>query len=140
MQTRFNEGAARLSPDGRWMAYESNQSGAVAVSLTDYPPLKTTVQVSAGDGRLPEWSTDGRRLFYRARNRMMVVDVSVRGGLEVSTPRQWVPLWSSPDLLYDVMPNNEILLVDNWGVAGGTRELNVILNFFTELRQKAPAR
>jgi hypothetical protein len=61
------------------------------------------VQVSAGDRRLPEWSTDRRRLFYRARNRMMVVDVSTRVGLEVST-------------------------------------LNVILNFFTELRQKAPAR
>ena len=61
----FYEGNHDLSPDGRWMAYNSNESGQAEVYIQRYPDLGDKVTISTGGGAEPLWSPDGRELFYR---------------------------------------------------------------------------
>ncbi len=64
LQTRFQEGAARLSPDSRWLAYASNESGPFEVYVQPYPGPGEKRRVSRAGGRDPCWSGDGKELFY----------------------------------------------------------------------------
>ena len=84
----FYEGNHDLSPDGRWMAYNSNESGQAEVYIQRYPDLGDKVTISTGGGAEPLWSHDGRELFYRnlTGDRMMVVAVMTEPTLRVSRP------------------------------------------------------
>ena len=76
LQTRFNEAHARISPDGRWMAYASNESGRVGVYVTRFPEPGGKWQVSTNGGSFPVWRRDSRELFYRAADgKLMAVPV-----------------------------------------------------------------
>ena len=77
---------ADLSPDGRWMAYSSDESGQVEVYIQRYPDLGDKVTISSGGGMQPQWSPEGGELFYRnlAGDRMMVAAVSTEPTLRVS--------------------------------------------------------
>jgi len=83
-----NQGfGASFSPDGRFLAYESDETGRSEVYVRPFPAGEGRWQVSTDGGRLPAWSRGGE-VFYRSRERMMSVAVSARGGgLEVATPR-----------------------------------------------------
>jgi Tol biopolymer transport system component len=83
-----NQGfGASFSPDGRFLAYESDETGRSEVYVRPFPAGEGRWQVSTDGGRLPAWSRGGE-IFYRSRDRMMSVAVSARGGgLEVATPR-----------------------------------------------------
>src|SRR5262249_12278625 len=65
LQTTFNELNARISPDGRWLAYQSDESGSPEVYVRPFPDVNAgRWQVSTGGGRVPTWSGDGRELFF----------------------------------------------------------------------------
>ncbi len=64
MITPFNESQAQLSPDSRWIAYTSDESGQYAVYLSSFPTLSTKLRVSPTDGREPRWNADGRELYF----------------------------------------------------------------------------
>ncbi len=66
LTSRYNEGWPALSPDGRWLAYQSDESGRGEVYVRSWPSLGAKVQVSQNGGSEPGWSRDGRELFYRA--------------------------------------------------------------------------
>jgi serine/threonine-protein kinase len=66
LATRYIEGWPALSPDGRWLAYASDESGRSEVYVRAWPSLGSKVQVSQNGGIEPAWSRDGRELFYRA--------------------------------------------------------------------------
>src|SRR4029078_10797592 len=88
LNARPYEGGAELSPDGRWLAYASNDSGQFQVYLRPYPGPERRVPVSTLGGSFPLWRRDGKELFYRKANKMMGVDVSVSAAeLSLSTPR-----------------------------------------------------
>jgi hypothetical protein len=76
---RVNIGTARVSGDGRWIAYTSNQSGRPEVYLIGYPTPGAARQVSTAGGSQPRWRHDGRELFYLARDGNLM-SVSVDGG------------------------------------------------------------
>jgi Tol biopolymer transport system component len=80
-QIRYNEGAGIFSPDGHWLAYESDESGRPEVYVQPYPGLGGKWQVSTDGGLEPVWNRDGRELFYRSANKVMAVDVATRGKL-----------------------------------------------------------
>jgi eukaryotic-like serine/threonine-protein kinase len=84
----FNEGFAEISPDGRWLAYESDESGEEAVYVTAFPTATGKVRVHPGAGELPRWRRDGRELFYLTPDRVLMgVSVSVSGStFEVGAP------------------------------------------------------
>ena len=91
IQTRFAERDARLSPDMRWMAYESEESGRDEVYVQRFPSLGGKVQVSTDGGREPVWSRDGRGLFYRSTRRdaakLMAVAVASGDVLQLGDPQ-----------------------------------------------------
>ena len=68
-----------MSPNGRWIAYESNLSGRWEVYVQRFPELTTRWQVSTDGGESPTWSADGRELFYRRGKAMMSVRVATNG-------------------------------------------------------------
>jgi dipeptidyl aminopeptidase/acylaminoacyl peptidase len=85
LQSRFGERQARFSPDGRWIAYSSDESGQPEVYVQPYPPSGAKWQVSNDGGREPSWRRDGRELFYlSADRRLMAVPVGFARGFAAS--------------------------------------------------------
>jgi eukaryotic-like serine/threonine-protein kinase len=85
--TRFNEYHARLSPDGQWMAYTSDESGRPEVYVQRFPTATDTVKISTQGGSEPRWRADGRELFYLAANRRLTAaTVTTTPGLSVGRP------------------------------------------------------
>jgi Tol biopolymer transport system component len=77
LQTSFNVGVARFSPDGRWVAYQSNESGRNEVYVAPFPGPGGKWQVSTAGGTFPRWRNDGRELYYLAPdNRLMTASVN----------------------------------------------------------------
>src|SRR5436190_5762394 len=75
LQAAFDEGAPRFSPDGRSLAYVSNESGRTEVFLRSRVDLGQRQPVSTNGGAEPVWARDGRQLFYRHGEKMMVVSI-----------------------------------------------------------------
>jgi eukaryotic-like serine/threonine-protein kinase len=87
-KTKFSELNATVSPDGRFLAYQSNESGRVEVYVQEFPEAKSKWQVSPDGGREPFWRADGRELFYRAPNaRLMAVPVEKAAVFTNGTPQ-----------------------------------------------------
>ena len=81
LQTRANEHSARVSPDGRWMAYVSDESGQPEVYIARFPELQGGVRISSGGGSRPWWRRDGKELFFLAPGgRMMAIDIATGSG------------------------------------------------------------
>jgi Tol biopolymer transport system component len=79
--TPADERGARFSPDGRWLAYSSNESGRFEVFVTPFPPTGAKWQISPSGGHQPQWSRDGRELFYISPDqRIVAVSVSTSRG------------------------------------------------------------
>ncbi len=119
--TPAGEWGAEFSPDGRWLAYQSNESGEAEVyvqafSATSPVPVLAGErwQVSAGGGRMPTWSRDGKEMFYLgADGKLMAVDVKTAPSFATGRP---VALFDarmkvSPDRQYDVSPDGQRFLV-----------------------------
>ena len=81
MRTEFNEQVPQFSPDGHWIAYQSNESGRYEVYVAPFPGPGGKRQVSTAGGAQPRWRADGKELFYRAGdNRLMAAAVDAKGG------------------------------------------------------------
>ena len=91
VETPFNERAAMFSPDGRFVAYESNESGRYEVFVVPFPEPNRKWQISTDGGQQPRWSRSGDELFYRSGNAMMSVSVQ--------TQDDFIPL--KPSLLFE---------------------------------------
>jgi Tol biopolymer transport system component len=89
VETRFAERSGQFSPDGRWVAYRSLESGKEEIFVTPFPGGGAKWQVSVGGGMQPRWSRDGRQLYYVSTNNdLMAVDVEGHGArFETKTPR-----------------------------------------------------
>jgi serine/threonine-protein kinase len=89
IQTPAYEAGARLSPDGRWLVYVSNESGRNEVYVRPFRGEERRQQVSIEGGSQPTWNLNGREIFYRIGDRMMAVEVTPSGdALQLSAPRQ----------------------------------------------------
>ena len=83
LQTKFNEQAAKVSPDGNWLAYQSDESGSNEVYVTQFPQPARAWRVSTSGGTTPNWRGDGQELFFVSGGKLMAISVgSVRGGTE----------------------------------------------------------
>jgi serine/threonine-protein kinase len=128
---------ARFSPDGRWLAFQSNETGKMQVYVVSYPQLDQKRPVSTEGGAEPAWRPRGGELFYRNGASMMVVAVRTSPMLEVGAPRE---LFRGPflediygDRSYDVMPDGEHFLMFEANPAAAP-ELRVIRNWTAELQ------
>jgi Tol biopolymer transport system component len=138
--SRFSEEHPEISPDGRWTAYESSESGPREVYLEPFPEGPRR-QVSVGGGETPIWRRDGAELFYSARNGvLMSVAIQPRGGqLEIGEPQPLFPIQSGisgPHLFrrpYDVTPDGERFLVIRRAADAEADNAVVVLNWTAAL-------
>ena len=86
LQTRFNESNPAISPDGRWIAYQSDESGRYEVYVQPFPDLDGKWQVSTDGGLGALWAPDGGELFYRKGNAMMVASIDTEPTFTHGTP------------------------------------------------------
>jgi len=145
MATEFAEGYPRLSPDGRWLAYMSNESGRYEVYVRAFPGAGEKITVSTDGGFEPVWSPDGRELFYRIGARMMVASIQTTPVFRSSRPRELFegPYLSGREIAaiattYDVAPDGEHFLMIEGGEEEGGNQLHLVLNWFEELERLAP--
>jgi Tol biopolymer transport system component len=88
LQTPFREGAGSFSPDGRWIAYQSDDQGKLEVNVQTYPASGGKWQISTKSGQLPVWRSDGKELYYiSADGKLMAVEVKPGGSFEATAPR-----------------------------------------------------
>ena len=141
VKTAAYEGGARVSPDDRWMVYVSNESGRNEIYLRAFPAPDRRWQVSTDGGTQAVWNSDGREIFYRSGNRMMVVEVSTTPNVVLSAPRvlfeQRYAYGAGITIAnYDVTRDGQrFVMVKDESTAG---RLNVVLNWFEELRRLVP--
>jgi serine/threonine-protein kinase len=137
------DGGAQFSPDGRWLAYVTNEPGQFEVFARPYPAPDVRKVVSSGGGTQPLWSPTGKELFYRSGNRMMVVDVDLkRPDLGLSKPRvlfeqRYAYGSGQTNANYDVSPDGQRFVMVKDDAASG--RLNIVLNWHDELKRLAPA-
>jgi Tol biopolymer transport system component len=140
LQTKFNESAPQFSPDGRWLAYASDESGHFEIYVVSYPGLGGKWQISSDGGREPLWNRNGRELFFRDGNKMMAAPIDTQQGFSAGTPKmlfqgQYVMLANSTPN-YDVTADGQKFLMLKSTVQ--PTQINVVVNWFKELKQKVP--
>ena len=84
--TRFEEDDGRFSPDGRWVAFTSDENGKTEVYVDSFPKPSGKQPISIAGGERPEWSADGRRLYFRAGDKMMSVAIQTSPSFVAGTP------------------------------------------------------
>jgi Tol biopolymer transport system component/predicted Ser/Thr protein kinase len=144
LRTQFNESAPRFSPDGRWLAYISDESGRSETYVQPYPGPGSKWQISTEGGTEPVWNPNGRELFYRSGDKMIAVEITTQPGFSAGKPKvlfegQYVPTPSSfPN--YDVSPDGQrfLMLKPSEQAQAAPTQINVVLNWFEELKQKVP--
>jgi eukaryotic-like serine/threonine-protein kinase len=142
LATPFAEGAPTFSPDGRWLAYVSNDSGRNQVYVRPYPGPGESLTISTEGGNEPVWAKSGRELFYRSGDAMMAVDFTSTPTLAIGKPRRLFEgpyelsssLW--PD--YDVAADGRFLMVKPINRNETPAQIYVVLNWFEELKRLAP--
>jgi dipeptidyl aminopeptidase/acylaminoacyl peptidase len=107
LHTEASEAEARFSPDGRFVAYESDDSGRSEVYVMPFPGPGGRSQVSAEGGFAPTWSRDGRELFYRNTNAVWAVSVETRPGFRATPPRKLFDFEQPGPSGYDVAPDGQ---------------------------------
>jgi Tol biopolymer transport system component len=141
----FNLGHPTLSPDGRWMAYDSDESGqGVDVFIQSFPdPRLKRQKISPAHGSEPIWTQGGRELVYREGGKVMAANIDVATGASgpprvlFSGPYPDNTGWTRPRS-YDVTPDGEHFLLTKLPGDQPRPRIMVVLNWFEELRAKVP--
>ncbi len=125
----------QISPDGKWVAYESDETGEWEVFISPYPGTGGKLQVSRGGGREPRWRGDGKEIFYLDPKGWLVsVAVGSEGNLSTGAPARLfetharAPISSTDFFTYDVTPDGKRFLVDRYVRPPAVAPLSIILH------------
>ena len=147
LQTRFDESHPQLSPDSRWIAYVSSESGRNEVYLRQFPDAGAKRQISTGGGDAVIWSRDGRTLFYRNADQMMAIQIGTGRELTATRGR---PLFKGPYMTggvglgggtgidFDVAPDGRRFAMILPAEPESLHEIALVENWFTDLRRRVP--
>jgi len=148
VNTSATEAYPAFSPDGRWIAYFSNESGQFEIYVRPFPGPGGKWQISTGGGGFPEWSRNGKELFYRTNDsKIMVVSYATSGdSFHAEKPQLWSPgqfINRGISQNYALHPDGKRFAVLKAGNAETApppiNKVSFIFNFFDELRRKVPA-
>jgi Tol biopolymer transport system component/predicted Ser/Thr protein kinase len=145
LRTAFSESVPKFSPDGRWLAYISNESGRYEIYVQPYPGPGRKWQISTQGGTEPVWNPNGRELFYRSGNKMIAVDIATRPGFAAGKPKLLFEGPYEPTMFtntnYDVAPDGQrfLMLKSTEQAQAVPTQINVVLNWFEELKRRVPA-
>ena len=140
----FSETNASVSPDGRWLAYQSNESGRDEVYVRPFPDINGgRWQISVNGGTRPVWARNGRELFYLIPpGKVMAVPVQPASAFAAGNPQVAFDgpyIASNPGPTYDVAPDGKRFLMikaaQPTGAASTPPQLVVVLNWFEELKR-----
>ena len=139
LQTPFQEIAAQLSPDGKWIVYSSNESGPSQIFAQAFPGGGSRVQISTEGGSEPRWARSGREIFYRHGDQMMAVPIDFTPTLRPGAPRllfegQFTRIgWGQAN--YDVAADGRFLMIKGQEQVAPT-VVRLVVNWFEELRRQ----
>ena len=137
-----------MSPDGRWLAYTSDESGRDEIYIQSFPAAGAKVQVSNSGGDQAVWSRNGKAVFFRGEAAVQEASFGAGPPLAVGKPHVLFPdKFESPQVGghtgYDVFPDGRFLMIqspDERQNAGGPRlEFIFVFNWFDELKRIAPS-
>ena len=139
LQTSFNENAAKFSPQGRFVAYVSDQSGQDQVYVRQFPKGEGQWQVSSQGGAQPRWSKDGKELFYVESGTLMAIEVSTSPSFTTGATTR---LFQHPNLVtehrYDVSADGQrfVLIETVESEEAKASSIHVVENWFTQFRDR----
>jgi Tol biopolymer transport system component len=153
LREKGNQAVPMVSPDGRCLAYMSDESGRYEVYVRPFPNVNSDKwKVSTDGGRMPKWSRDGRELFYWTDDVLMAVSVETEpefkpGAPKVLLKRKPIVSYSmgSPGISWDVdLDAKRFLMIKpavdgNESAEGPPRKINIVLNWTEELKRLVPA-
>ena len=145
----FSNGNAAVSPDGHWVAYDSNVSAQQEIYVERYPELGKRTRISTGGGRIPLWSPNGRELFFSSLDSRQMLAVPVQSGptLVAGPPRVLFEFtMAAPGgggRPYDLAPDGRFLIIRSGqadAADGVGSNLIVVQNWFEELKRLVPTK
>jgi serine/threonine protein kinase len=139
VQTAFDESAPKLSADGKWMVYQSNESGRRETYITAFPKGGAKWQVSTGGGTSAKWRRDGREIFFLdPADKIVAVDVNTSGSaVQLGVPHE---LFQTVGIQreygpFDVTADGRKFLLNSGNLKEGTDPLTLVLNWPAELKK-----
>lgn len=147
LATEFNEVHPALSPDGRWVAYESDRTGDAEIYVRPYPNVDDGLwKVSTAGGKQPIWSPNGKALYYSAagqgiERQLMAVDIKDSLALDVGEPEvrfAFGQVFNADNRSFDVHPDGRRFLVAEPGSAMEGQPLVYVQNWLEEVEQLVP--
>jgi serine/threonine-protein kinase len=137
LATQFYESDAALSPDGRWVAYESGESGRTEIYVRAFPAGDERFQVSTDGGFEPVWAKTGKELFYRSGKKLISVPLKPGPDFVPDTPKvlfegDFAAGGQVP--AYDVSPDGQRFYFIKASRTQGAQNINVVLNWPEELK------
>ncbi len=145
LRTPISETGAVFSPDGHWLAYRANESGRNEIYVQPFPGPGGKWQISTEGGEEAVWARSGKELFYRSGDKMMTVEITTEPTFRHETPPQLLfeEEYGSygPRAFYDVTSDGQrfLMIKESEDVLNVT-QLNVVLNWFEELKRLVPGR
>ena len=141
----FDEVQPSFSSDGKWLAYVSDEAGRNEVYVRPFANSGGRTQVSTQGGTEPRWARNGRELFFRSGNKMMVVEISTEPALKATAPRvlfegRYIRSGTRPGYPeYDVTADGRrFVMVQPVEPESAPTQINVVLNWFEELKRLVP--
>jgi Tol biopolymer transport system component len=137
LQGPYRHEDGRFSPDSRWMAYVSNESGRSEVYVTAFPGPGGKWQVSTEGGEQPRWAPGGSEIFFRKGRKVLRVGVSTAPAFSVSKPE--LLFEAEYESGWDVAPDGKrFVMLKDEGVASAPKHFDLVLGWFEELKARAP--
>jgi len=142
LQAKWTVRNAQISPDGRWMAYASNETGSMEVYVSPFLSGNGKWQVSSGGGQEPRWRKDGKELFYvSADGKMMTVAVTASASFEAGSPvalfqtHRRQPVSAEDVFSYDVSGDGQRFLIITKVDEANAAPLSILLNWASEMEK-----
>jgi serine/threonine-protein kinase len=137
LQTRSSEGSSVFSPDGRWLAYQSNETGRFEIYVRSFPDGAQMLQVSTEGGIEPQWSPRGDTLFFRGTNgQMMGAAVTTTPAFRLDTPRRLFDATGYENFFGVSADGRRLLMMPLINTERSATQIRLIVNFLSELRQR----
>jgi Tol biopolymer transport system component/predicted Ser/Thr protein kinase len=135
LKTRFNETAPRFSPDGRWLAYVSDEAGQPDVYVRPFPGPGEAHRISTGGGSNPHWRRDGKELFYVVGQRLMAAPISAAATFDVGVAKELFDRKPARIIDYDVAADGQSFLLNSEVSGPETKPINIVVNWMAALKK-----
>ncbi len=132
LQTKADEQTGRVSPDGNWLAYVSDELGSLEVYVTQFPQPARSWRISTSGGQRPFWRGDGKELYFVSGNKLMAASVTLGAEVQSGAPQ---PLFEIEGVNYAPSKDGQRFLVPVVTERAPAPPINVVLNWTAELKK-----